>query len=121
MRLVDVLHRPPLQALRKTIVLFPRDIVVCGVEQFQGAVPAAKPVQPGVDRRVIVQILAVVNRSPLDLVDGRVDFTDRSLFPFTQGSVAGLFQVSSGGPQIAQSAQISRMSVLCETAQSAQR
>ncbi|MGA3072173.1 MAG: hypothetical protein ABSG56_00635 [Bryobacteraceae bacterium] len=116
MRLVDVLQRSQLQPLRKAIVLFMRDIVVGLVDQFKSAMQAARPVEPGIDGRVIVEILAVVNRSPLDLADGVVDLMDRFPFLFPQFSVSGAFQVGSGVPQIGQGVQICRMATLRETA-----
>jgi hypothetical protein len=98
MRLVDVLQRSQLQPLRKAIVLFMRDIVVRLVDQFKSAMQAARPVEPGINGRVIVEILAVVNRGPLDLADGLVDLMDRFLLLFPQFSVSGAFQVGSGVP-----------------------
>jgi hypothetical protein len=121
MRLVDVPHRPLLQALRKAIVLFLRDIAVGFVDQFKSAMSAARRVELGVNRRVIVQILTVVNPSLLDVANGVVDFTDRFPFLFPQGIVVRGFEVGSCEPQIGKGVQISRMFVLCETAQSAQR
>jgi hypothetical protein len=93
-----------------------RDIVVRLVDQFKSAMQAARPVEPGIDGRVIVEILAVVNRSPLDLADGVVDLMDRFPFLFPQFSVSGAFQVGSGVPQIGQGVQICRMATLRETA-----
>ncbi len=121
MSLVDVPHRPLLQALREAIGLFPRDIAVGLVDQFKSAMSAARRVELGVNRRVIVQILTVVNPSLLDVANGVVDFTDRFPFLFPPGFVAGGFQVGSCEPQIGKGVQISRMFVLCETAQSAER
>lgn len=120
MRLVDVLQRSHLQPLRKAIVLFTRDIVVSLVDQFDSAMQAARPVEPGINRWVIVQMLAVVDRSPLDVADGLVDFMDRFLFLLPQFSMSGAFQVGSCVPQIGQGVQICRMPILRETARGTQ-
>jgi len=61
MRLIDVVYRPPLQSLRKAIILFTRDIVMGLVDQFKSAMQAATPVEFGVNRWVIVKILSVIN------------------------------------------------------------
>ena len=118
MRLFDVIQRPLLQPLRKAIVLFARDIVVGLVNQFKSAMQAAGPVESGVNRRVLVQVLAIINRSPLDLANGLVDLMDRPLFLFAQFPVVGALQMGSCVAQIGQSMQIGRMPILCKSAQS---
>jgi hypothetical protein len=81
---------------------------------------AASPLEPDINRRVIAQILAVVNRRSLDLANGCVDFADRFPFLFPQFSVVRALQMGSGVPQIGKGVQVSGMPHLSETAQGGQ-
>jgi hypothetical protein len=79
---VDVMQGAVAQAARGGIVFFARDVVVSFIEQFHGAVKAAGAVHAGIDWRMIVQVLAVVDRGALDLIDGFVDLFNGVLFLF---------------------------------------
>ena len=78
--LVNVAHRPLLQALRKLVVLFSRYILMRLVQKLQRSVQPPGPVQVGINRRMIVQILPVIDCSLLDFPDGCVDFMDGVFF-----------------------------------------
>jgi hypothetical protein len=69
-----------LEALGKVVVLFAGDILVRFFEQFLGAVQTAGVVEAGVNRRMVVQTFAVVDRGFLDLVDRVIDGVDGFLF-----------------------------------------
>jgi len=109
MSLIDVFQGALLETLSEAIVLFVGDVVVRLVEQFGGAAETAAPLEVSVDRRVIVQILAVFDGGLLNLGDGVIDFVDGFLFLFTQFPAVGALQVGSGGTQIRQGMQISRV------------
>jgi len=70
------------------------------IEQFQGAMQAAGPRETGVHRRMIVQILAVVDARLLDFGDGVVDFMDGLLFLVAQLAAIGTLQMGAGVAQI---------------------
>ena len=79
-RFIDMHKRPLLQALGKTVVLVLRDIAVRLVYQFEGPPQTAGPVHVRIDRRMIVQVLAVIDCGLLDFIDGVVDFVNGFLF-----------------------------------------
>jgi hypothetical protein len=107
---IDVMNGAITQAAHRGIVFFPGDVVVSFIQQFLGAVEAAGAVHAGIDRRMIVQILAVINRSALDFFDGFIDFVDGVLFFFIHVMGGGkVCQVSAGMAQIGERVQICRM------------
>jgi hypothetical protein len=92
------------------VIFFSGDVVVGFIQQFLGTVKTASPIHSCIDRRMIAQVLIVVNRSPLNFVDGFVDLVDGVLFFFIH--VMGgcqIFQMSSGMPQIGKRVQVCRM------------
>jgi hypothetical protein len=56
---------------------------------------AARPIEFGVNRRVVVEVLSVINRSFLDLANGLVDSIDRFSFLFPQFSGIEALQMGS--------------------------
>ena len=80
------------------------------VRQFQRAMKAAAAFHLRIDRRMVVQILPVVNRSPLNLVDRSVDLFDGVLF-FLIHVIGGgqVFQMSARMPQVGKRVQVCRM------------
>jgi hypothetical protein len=107
--LVDVLEGALLETLREGVVFFPRDIVVCFVEQFDCAVQTTGPVHAGIDGHVIVDVFAVIDGGFLDFGDGVVDFVDGFLFLLAQFAVIGALQMSAGVAQIGERVEISRV------------
>ena len=61
MRFVNVMQGAIPKAPREWIIFFPRDVIVSFIQQFLRAVKAAGASHLCVDRRMIVQILAIVN------------------------------------------------------------
>jgi len=109
-RFVDVVEGAIPQTAHGWIVFFPSDVVASLIQQFKRAAIAAAAVHLPGDRRVIVQILAVVNRGPLDFVDGFINLVDGVLFFFVH--VMGgsqVLQMSARGPQIGERVQVCRM------------
>jgi len=95
---VDVMDRAITQTAHGRIVFFPGDVIVGFVQQFQGAMKAAGAVHSHIDRRMIVQVLAVVNCSPPNFVDGFVNLFNGVLFFF--------IHVMSGGRVLQMSARV---------------
>ena len=76
------------------------------VEQFDGSVQAAGPIEMRVDGHVIVDILAIIDRGALDFKDGGIDFLDSLAFLFSALATIGTFEVGARIAQIGQSMQI---------------
>jgi hypothetical protein len=109
MGLVDVHDGSRLQALGEGVVLFLSDVTMGFVDQFEGAVKAAGPIHVSVDRRMIVDVLTVVDGSFLDFVDGIVDFVDGQFFVFAELAAVRMLKVRSRMAQILQGVDIGRM------------
>lgn len=110
-RFVNVMESAIAQSSHRRIIFLACDIVVRLIQQLHGAVVAAGPVHMHIDRRMIVQILPVIDRCALDLSNGFVDFFNGVLFLFVHVMRRRqVLQVSARVPQIAQRVQISRMS-----------
>jgi len=89
-------------------VLFAGDIGARLLEELERAL---QPIPPGraIDRLVIVQILAVIDRGLLDLVDRGVDLADRALLVPLDDHVRGPGEERARGAQIGQRVQIGRV------------
>jgi hypothetical protein len=107
---VDVVQGAIAKTAHRRVIFFPGNVIVSFVQEFHRAVKAAGPVHAGIDRRMIVQILAVVNRGPLDFVDGFVDLVNGVLF-FLVHVIGGrqVFEMSAGVAQVRERVQVSRM------------
>jgi len=88
-RLVDVNDSPVPHAPRLGNIFCPCGIVMCFVQQLQGLAEAAIGAHARIDRRVIFEILAVVDRGPLDLADGCIDRIGRGGRPGGVPELAG--------------------------------
>ncbi len=108
-RLVDVFESALLEALGEGVVFFLGDIVVSLVDEFEGPVEAAAPVEAGVNWRMIVEILAVVDGSLFDFVDGFIDFVNGFLFLFTQFAAIGTLEMGASVTEIRQGVKIRGM------------
>jgi len=110
MRFVDVMKGTIPKPPHGRVIFFPGDVIVSFIEQFHRAVKAAGTVHSCVDWGMIVQILAVIDRSPLNFVDGFIDLVNGVLFFFVHvmGS-SQVLQMSAGMPQIGKRVQIRRM------------
>ncbi|MGA7927150.1 MAG: hypothetical protein WCA20_14295 [Candidatus Sulfotelmatobacter sp.] len=110
-RFVDVMEGAIPQTAHRRVIFLASDIIVSFIEQLKRAVIAAGAIHLSIDRRMVVQILAIVNRSLLNLANGFVDLVDGALFFFVH--VMGRSQVLQVGtrvPQVAKGMQVRRMS-----------
>jgi hypothetical protein len=110
MGFVDVVQRSVAKTAHGRVIFFPGNVIVSFIQKFHGAVTAAGSVHVRIDRRMIVQVLAVVNRCPLDFVDGFVDLVDGVFFFFIHVmSGRQVFEMSASVAEIGERVQVSRM------------
>jgi hypothetical protein len=109
-RFIDVVNRAIPQTAYPWIVFFAGNVIVRPIQQFHRAMVAASAVHSCIDRRMIVQILPVIDRGALDFVDRLIDFADGMFFFFVHVmSGRHVFQVSPGGAEIAECVQVCGM------------
>ena len=102
----DVLEGPTAEAVVPAVVLALLDVGGCPVQQLAGVAQPIAVVKADVDRRVILERLAIVDRRPLDLADRGVDLTDRGvLVPLHLGRGWALEQ-RAGEPHVGQRVQV---------------
>jgi hypothetical protein len=106
---VDVLQRAHLKALSKRVVFFLGYVVMSLVDKLKSPVETSAPVEAGINGRMIVQVLAIIDGRSLDFADSFIDIVDGFLFLFAQFPAVGPLEMSPGMAQIRQSMQISRM------------
>ena len=88
-RAVDVLERPVAQLADLGVVFFTTDVglgLVQGLDRLQ----ETAAVLLDVDLRVVVEVLAVIDRGTLDLADRGVDLGDRDVLIAGDDGIAGL-------------------------------
>jgi hypothetical protein len=108
---VDAMKAAIPKAAHGRVIFFAGNVIVSFVEQLHCAVKAAGSVHSRIDRRMIVQIFAVIDRGPLDFLDSFVDFVDCVFFFLVHVLSRGkVFQMSAGMPQVGQGMEIRRMS-----------
>jgi hypothetical protein len=82
-------------------------------QQVAGLMQVAGPGEVRVDRFVFVDVLAVVDGSLLDFVDGLVDFFDGlMLFDVNGAAVGTMLEMGAGVPQIRKSVEVCGMLAL---------
>jgi hypothetical protein len=109
--LVNVMDGAIAQTTDPRIIFFAGNIVVRLVEQFERAMEAASAIHVGVDRRMVFQALAVINRGILNFPDGLIDFLDGMLFfAVHMFGRCELAEVSARVPQVGECMQVGRMS-----------
>ena len=69
-------------------------------------------IETRVDRRMIIEVLAIINGGFFDFTDCGVDFTNRFLLFMAQLTSVSVLEVSTGGAKICQSVKIFRMFAL---------
>src|SRR5277367_4097526 len=108
--LVDMMQSAIPKSARRGLIFFPGNVVMSSREQLHRAVVAARPVHAHIDRRMVVQVLAIIDRSSLNLVDGFVDlFNGVLFFPLHVMRWSQVFQVCAGVPQVSERMQVSWM------------
>jgi len=109
--LIDVMDGAIAQTADGRIIFLAGNIVVRLVEQFQSAVKAASAFHVRIDRRMVIQVFAVINRGVLDFPDGLIDLFDGVLF-FAVHMLgrSQLAEVGARVPQVGERMQIGRMS-----------
>ena len=111
MSFIDVVQGSITKTAYGRVIFFSGNVIVSFIQKFHGAVEAAGPVHMRIDRRVIVQVLAVVNRGPLDFVDGFVDLVNGVFLFFIHVMSGGwVFQMSACVTEIGECVQVSGMS-----------
>src|SRR5437870_13649678 len=107
---IDMAHRAIAQSTGHRIVFFASYIRVCLSQQLQSLVQASRTVIGGIDIRVIMNVLAVINGSSLDLSDRGINLGYRNVLLSTDRSVSrAVLQHPPRGPQVRQRVQIGRM------------
>ena len=76
MRFIDVLEGAVLETLGEDVVFFLIHVVMGVAEKIKGAMEATMKVEVGIDRRMIVEGLVIVDGGTLDVVDGEIDLLD---------------------------------------------
>lgn len=109
---IDVAESALLEALGEGVVFFAGDILVGLFEELLGAVEAASVVEARVNRRMIVEVFAVVDGSVFDFVDGVVDGVDGVFLFVTKLAAIVTFEMGASGAKIAESVEISGMLAL---------
>jgi hypothetical protein len=99
-RFVDVFESALLETLGEGVVFFLGDIAVGFVDKFQCPVETAAPVETNVNRSMIIDILAVIDGSLLDFVDGLIDFVNGLLLLFAQFAAIRALQMGASMTQI---------------------
>jgi hypothetical protein len=108
---VDVMQGAIPKPTDARVIFFACNVIVRFIQQFHGAAEAAGAVHAGIDRWMIVQILAIVNRGVLDLLNGAVNFRDGVFFFFIHVMSGGwVFQMSACVTEIGECVQVSGMS-----------
>jgi hypothetical protein len=108
-RLVDMFESALLEALGEGVVFLLGDIVVSLIDEFECTVETTAPIEARVNGWMIVQVLAVVDGSLLDFVDGFIDFVNGFLFLLTQFAAIGTLEMGASVTQIGQSVKIRGM------------
>ena len=110
-RLVDVLQGTMTQAMGKAVIFLLFDVMTGRVEQFQGAMITASASHVVVDGRMVIQILAIINRGVLDLCDRLVDLRDGVIFfSIHPAGPCPTLQMSARVAEVGESVQVGRMS-----------
>ena len=113
MRTIDVLENASLEAAGFGIVFFLRYVVMGLVQEVAGLVQVSAPGQVRVDRFMLVDVFAVVDRGFLDFIDGLVDFFDGlTLFDVNRAAVRTMLEMGPRVPQIGESVDVRRMTTL---------
>lgn len=109
-RFVDVFESSLLETLGEGVVFFLGYIVVSLINEFECTVETTAPIEARVNGWMIVQVLAVVDGSLLDFVDGGVDFPDGFVVVVTDGSPCPVVaEIVAGGAEVAERVEVVRV------------
>src|SRR5271165_816593 len=97
---INMTKRALLKTQRKRVFLFMRDVLVSLLKKLFGAVQPPGVLHSGVHRRVIVQVLAIINRSFLDFIDPLVNLVNGFFLLFAKRPTILVLQMSAGGAQV---------------------
>jgi hypothetical protein len=111
---VDVVKGTLLQPLSEGIIFLVREILVRFFKELLGAVQTTGVVQTGIDRRMIIQVFAVVDGRSLDIGDRVIDSANRFFLLMTQFATAAHFEMGARRAEVRQSMKISRMLTLSD-------
>jgi hypothetical protein len=107
MGLVNMTKRALLQAPGVRIIFLLRHVMMGFVQQLESLANAAPAGHMQIDADVVMDVLAVIDGSALDLVNGVVNFVDGMLFFFVDAVIrANFVQVGAGIPQIGERVQV---------------
>lgn len=106
---VEVAEDARLKTSRGWIVFLSRAVAVSFVQQVERLVEAIGPAEAGVDRRMVVEVLAVVDRGVLDFVDRGVDFVDGVILIAFGAVVARAFQIRASQAKVRERVHVKRM------------
>jgi hypothetical protein len=109
---IDVAKGTLLQALSEGVVFFVSDVLVSLAEQLLGAMQTARVIEAGINRRMIVQVLTIIDRGLLDFSNSSVDLIDGFLFFAAQVTALAVLKMSASVTKISQSVKIGRMFAL---------
>ena len=107
--LVDVVNSPIPHTSCLGYVFCPRGVVVCLIQQLQSLAEAPVGTHAYIDGRVIFEILAIIDRSPLDLGDRGIDLTNRMFFIPLDGWPCNLVQIGTRQSQVGERVQVGRV------------
>jgi hypothetical protein len=101
--LVNVTDSAVTQAAGHWVILFAGHVVVDLVKELERLVQASRTIVRALHRRVVVDVLAVVDRRLLDLADRLVDLRDRDVLLATHRGIArAVLDEPARGAQVGQ-------------------
>jgi hypothetical protein len=104
---IDVADGAVAQTADCWIIFFTSDVRVHFAQQLKRFVQATRTIGGVVYTHVIVNILAVIDRSPLDLANRSIDLYDRHIFLTAYGGITRtMLKHPAGGAQITQRMQV---------------
>jgi hypothetical protein len=110
MSLVNVMKSAIPQTAHGRVIFFAGDVIVSSVEQFHRAMKTAGAVHSCIDRRMIIQVLAVVNCGALNFFDGSINLFNGMLFFFVHVmSGSQVFEMGAGVAEIGERMQVGGM------------
>jgi len=123
-RLVDMSQRAAAQSMSIPVIFFFLEVTMGAVKKFERSPISAGVSKMRIHRRVVVQVLPIVDRSTLDLSNGLVDLRDGMfLLPIHPLGGRHALQMGASMAQVGERVQICRMSprIVCNGQRGAKR